>query len=470
MHLNPGKIRFSLFFLLTIPLFTFAGCGRNSARDESLFLAEFPRDEIVNALNAGKETVLNERIGLEKNLDILVPYAMFLTDPVGFQKGTDKVSFAINIEEPAFSAICKITAEEFMGNGFMQETIGDAEYIFPITKDDRTFQEVLVSNGLATIDPEYKGEYLGLLTILEKQAEVEGISSYSIDTNRGWVEEDTNPKEYYAVFNTEVYASPDENGTVTDTFSYGDKIVVRRKVVFASVKDPETGEITAEESEFYKIEGDEPGYILIDKLWDKKPVVINDARAEIPEDPTENHQLEVKNILQKPELPNGCEVTSLTIVLNYNGIDVDKTELSDNYLPKKADISADPNEYYLFEPRNGSGFYCFAGALKTCADKYLAEKGIGKTVEDLTGSDVNTLYGCIRDGRPVVVWGTLHWQTPKKNEYGLYSNLHCMVLTGYTDKTVTIADPMYGEEWATIDRATFETVWTLMGQRALLIY
>ena len=49
----------------------------------------------------------------------------------------------------------------------------------------------------------------------------------------------------------------------------------------------------------------------------------------------EANHIDVPTILQYPELPNGCEITSLTAVLNYFGIDVHKTEMADDYLPQK---------------------------------------------------------------------------------------------------------------------------------------
>ena len=41
-------------------------------------------------------------------------------------------------------------------------------------------------------------------------------------------------------------------------------------------------------------------------------------------------QLNVENILQAPELPNGCELTSAAVVLNYLGFGIDKVTLAEN--------------------------------------------------------------------------------------------------------------------------------------------
>ncbi len=206
------------------------------------------------------------------------------------------------------------------------------------------------------------------------------------------------------------------------------------------------------DSVFYKTAGDRPEYIRVQYLKS-----IEEKTVSLP----------VENIMQKPELPNGCEVTSLAIILNYAGIEVDKCELSDKYLPKSSTLNADPNEYYLREPRS-NGFYCFAKPLITCTEAYAEKNSLSITTEDLTGKDVSALYKTLDEGHPVVVWGTLIWANPGKYDSGLYYNLHCLVLSGYTDKTVTIQDPLNGE--TTISRFKFEEVWYKMGQRAMTAY
>lgn len=203
---------------------------------------------------------------------------------------------------------------------------------------------------------------------------------------------------------------------------------------------------------FYKVESDTPFYVRVQYL---SPVSSYD------------YQLPVECILQKPELPNGCEVTSLAIVLNYLGVDVDKCTLSDKYLPKSSSLSADPNKYYLREPRS-NGFYCFAPPLIECVDNYCKDNNVSLSTKDLTGKDVSYLYEEIRNGNPVIVWGTLVWAVPGKYDSGLYYNLHCLVLSGYTDSTVTIQDPLVGT--TTISRFRFEDIWYKMQQRAMVVY
>ena len=46
------------------------------------------------------------------------------------------------------------------------------------------------------------------------------------------------------------------------------------------------------------------------------------------------HQINSFDIIfQMPELPTGCEITALTMVLNYYGMEADKVEMATKYLP-----------------------------------------------------------------------------------------------------------------------------------------
>lgn len=195
----------------------------------------------------------------------------------------------------------------------------------------------------------------------------------------------------------------------------------------------------------------------------------NSDRHPNDEGTKENYQLPVSLILQEPELPNGCEVTSLAMVMNYEGYPVDKCFLSDNCLKKKNDLAADPNEYYLFEPRTEDGYYCFPPVLINALNTYDFLNSATAVATNLTGSPVDALYKKIRENHPVVFWGTLCYEEPYVQPIGLYDNLHCMVLIGYTDNTVTVLDPLYGDSMRIIKRKTFERIYKAMGSMAIYV-
>ena len=169
-----------------------------------------------------------------------------------------------------------------------------------------------------------------------------------------------------------------------------------------------------------------------------------------------NINLNVPQTYQNPELPNGCEVTSLTMAVDYKGYNFDKITLA-NTLPH----SSNPNLGFIGSPFSRSGFYCFNKPICAVCDTN------GINYEDITGCDVNRLNLELIKGNPVVVWGTLRWTQPTYCRNGLYSNLHCVCLKGYNGDCYIIADPLYGERY--IPKSQFVNIWTIMGKRAVVI-
>lgn len=171
--------------------------------------------------------------------------------------------------------------------------------------------------------------------------------------------------------------------------------------------------------------------------------------------PNERVEIELEPILQMPELPTGCEVTSLATVLQYMGFDVSKTTLADNYLPKAKVGSANFYNEFVGNPRDDLSFGCYAPVIEKAANAYLATMGSNLSARDLTGTDFEELLTYIRNGSPVIVWGStdinLEPAYPQRwivnGEYLEWkSSLHCMVLTGYdgTSQTVIVSDPLRG--------------------------
>lgn len=73
---------------------------------------------------------------------------------------------------------------------------------------------------------------------------------------------------------------------------------------------------------------------------------IEEKRRELPK----QAQIEMEVILQKPELPTGCESVALTMVLKQKGYPIEKTTIAEEYLIYNRDNYAsgyvgDPSTY-----------------------------------------------------------------------------------------------------------------------------
>lgn len=190
--------------------------------------------------------------------------------------------------------------------------------------------------------------------------------------------------------------------------------------------------------------------------------------------------------LQMPELPTGCEITALTMTLNYYGYPADKTVMASEYLPTVSpDLSyredgrlygPDMKEYFVGDPFTEDGIICGTGAIVTAADEYLSDLGSSLRAADLTGSSAEELYARVSMDQPVVVWVTISmadrgeedgWYTEDGEFAGWSRGDHGAVLIGYTDTTVTIADPISGE--IEYDRAQFEAVFASRGNQCVVL-
>jgi len=166
--------------------------------------------------------------------------------------------------------------------------------------------------------------------------------------------------------------------------------------------------------------------------------------------------LGVRNILQKPDLPAGPEITCLTIVLNYLGDYPDKVSLAEKYLTIAEPGTASPYEAYLGDPKVADGSYgCYAPVIVEAANRYFADKGNSKKKAlDVSGSTMEDMLNFVKNGTPVIVWGTTNLVPSKVTaEWEINGELiqwqgyeHCTVLIGYNGsrETVIVADPLRG--------------------------
>ena len=88
----------------------------------------------------------------------------------------------------------------------------------------------------------------------------------------------------------------------------------------------------------------------------------------------DSYELSIPYVSQYPQLPTGCEITSLTEVLHYLGYYIDKEELARNYLAMK-DVATKGCfvEYFLGSPWLTTGSGCFAPAIANAANAFLRQ-------------------------------------------------------------------------------------------------
>lgn len=161
--------------------------------------------------------------------------------------------------------------------------------------------------------------------------------------------------------------------------------------------------------------------------------------------------LAVNVIYQYPDMPSGCEVTALTMVLNYMGINVTNKYLADNYL--------DASTYDMFESFVGSvyddsSFGCFAPVIVKTADAFFDDNNYEYKAVNISGSTKEQLIDYLHDNKPVIIWNTEDMRPTYLKEYNLdgyqftwHGNEHCVVLCGYNEKnnTFEIADSIAGK-------------------------
>nr|WP_279326057.1 C39 family peptidase [Bacillus sp. FJAT-47783] len=181
------------------------------------------------------------------------------------------------------------------------------------------------------------------------------------------------------------------------------------------------------------------------------------------------------NQMAAPRLYNGCEVTSLAMILQYHGIVVSKNELAENVptvpLTYKNGLKGNPNEGFVGDMENGPGLSVYHKPIFQLAKQY-----VGKRVQDLTGSEPEVIYEQIRKDLPVwvIVTNTFQpvhnfqtWETPQ-GKIDITFSVHSVVVTGYDDNSVYVNNP-YGVKNQKVSKASFEEAWIQIGRQAVVI-
>jgi uncharacterized protein YvpB len=181
------------------------------------------------------------------------------------------------------------------------------------------------------------------------------------------------------------------------------------------------------------------------------------------------------NQMDKPMLFNGCEVTSLAMILNYHGIEVTKTELAQNIKTVPLTYSngkkGNPNAGFVGDMETGPGLAVYNGPVFELAQKYVGDRTV-----NLTDSPFTDLLKKVSQGLPVWIITTSSfspvsvfqtWDTPQ-GKIDITFSEHSVAITGYDENYIYVNDP-YGEKNKKVDRDNFIKAWEQMGKQAIVI-
>ncbi|MGX4669975.1 C39 family peptidase [Cerasibacillus sp. JNUCC 74] len=194
-------------------------------------------------------------------------------------------------------------------------------------------------------------------------------------------------------------------------------------------------------------------------------------------------KIDAPKIQQLPELPRGCEVTSLSMLLNHYGIQADKMELAKKVKKDPTPYTKKGDEIFFGNPYNGfvGDMYSFDTPGMGVYHKPIAElatKYAGSKVRDFTGSNFDVIIEELNKQHPVwVIINTTYdklpesqfttWNT-KSGKIDITMKQHAVLITGYDEKYIYFNDPLNFADKAPIDK--FKAAWIQMGKQAITIY
>lgn len=181
---------------------------------------------------------------------------------------------------------------------------------------------------------------------------------------------------------------------------------------------------------------------------------------------------------QMPDLPNGCEVTSLSMLMNYYGIKISKNELAETI--QHVDSFTDGGKY-RGNPHQGfvghmtianAGWCVYNEPLYNVARKYTSH------IENITGSDFLSLLKLVSNGHPVMIITTTTfnkvnnmqtWDT-NTGKVNVTPSSHACVITGYSKpKKVVYVNNPYGYKNQPVNWKNLQASYNQQGRQALYI-
>lgn len=192
--------------------------------------------------------------------------------------------------------------------------------------------------------------------------------------------------------------------------------------------------------------------------------------------------LDIPVISQFPELPRGCEVTSLAMLLNHAGVTVDKMTLAKEIKKNPATIEKKDGKIYYGHPNDGfigdmysfnnRGLGVYHTPIKELAENYLPEK-----IHDFTGDDFSSIKTHLSNEKPVwVIINTKYNELPDayfqtwhttSGVIDITYKEHSVLVTGYDEQYIYFNDPFSNIKNKKAPIKEFQAGWEQMGRQAI---
>jgi uncharacterized protein YvpB len=188
----------------------------------------------------------------------------------------------------------------------------------------------------------------------------------------------------------------------------------------------------------------------------------------------------IENQFDEPALGNGCEVTSLSMLLNFYGYQTTKNQLAEQltYVPvlNPDGTHGDPNDGFVGDISGGEwAMGAYVPVVAELAKKVVQEDYQVKTKK---GASIKDIKKALDNGQPVWASVTIEFEVPDDNDFMIWTTQngqvkvtplnHACIVTGYDKDTIYVNDP-YGIKDRAVLMADFQKIFTAMGGQMLTL-
>lgn len=224
------------------------------------------------------------------------------------------------------------------------------------------------------------------------------------------------------------------------------------------------------------------GQSPFEKIEDELTLALSDEEQTPEPEYSDVIQLDVplENQFDEVTLGNGCEVTALSMLLNFYGFDTNKNQLAEElvYVPLYEDYNhhGDPREGFVGNIYGGDS--AMGVDVEPITD--VAESIVKEQYEVVSGRDksFDEIVKVLQSGKPVWMIATLELQVPTDADFFQWNTqngeilvtalIHSVVITGIDGDTMYVNDP-YGHKDREVSKEDLVAIYEKMGQQYLYL-